>query len=231
MALTWIIHTTTPPLTDRDEINGAVLMRYVFVCFLFSFPAHADVHSSMLASLETKLANPALLKEAIARGDERASVCKFCHGDRGNSKRNYIPNLASQNVKYLLRQFELFASKQRENKIMSGLAKNLTSEERVDIALFYSSQKAKPGPSLQPELIAEGKKIFETQCVSCHGNAGHGEEETPRIASQPAEYLKRTLDNYRANPNRRPDSPMQGVVSGLTESDQVAVIAFVSSMK
>ena len=206
-------------------------MRYVFVCLLFAFPVHADVLSSIYATLETKLASPSLLKEAIARGNERASVCKYCHGDHGNSKRDYIPNLADQNVKYLLKQFELFATKQRDDKIMSGLAKILSSEDRVNIALFYSSQKAKPGAVLQPELIAKGKQIFEAQCVICHGSNGHGKEETPRIASQPAEYLKRTLDKYRTNPNRRPDSPMQVIIGGLTGSDQAAVISFVSAMK
>lgn len=207
-------------------------MRYViFLCFFLSLSLHADELSSMYAKLESKLASPALLKEAIALGNERAVVCKFCHGNDGNSKRNHIPNLAGQNPKYLLKQFELFASKQRDDKIMSELAMNLTSEDRVNIALFYSSQKAKPGPVLQPVLIAKGKNIFELQCIACHASDGHGKEELPRIASQPTEYLKRTLDNYRTNPNRRPNSPMQAIVAAMTEPDQAAVISFVSSMK
>ena len=207
-------------------------MRYVvFVCLFLSFSLQADELSSMHAMLEIKLASPALSKEAIAVGDERASVCKFCHGDHGNSKRDYIPNLAGQNVKYLLKQFELFATKQRGDKIMSELAMNLSSNDRVNIALFYSSQKAKPGPVLQPELISKGKKIFQLKCVACHGSNGHGKEELPRIASQPTEYLKRTLDNYRTNPNRRPNSPMQAIVAAMTEQDQAAVISYISAMR
>jgi len=185
----------------------------------------------MYSMLETRLASPSLLKEAIAIGDERASVCKFCHGDKGNSKRDYIPNLADQNAKYLLKQFELFASKQRDDKIMSELAMNLTSEDRVNIALFYSSKKAKPGSVPKPELIFKGKEIFKSQCVACHGDNGHGKEELPRIASQPAEFLKRTLDNYRTNPKRRPNSPMQAIIGKLTSEDQEAVISYVARMR
>ncbi|MCK4705370.1 MAG: cytochrome c4 [Gammaproteobacteria bacterium] len=207
-------------------------MRYVvFVCLFLSFSLHADELSSMYTSLKSKLASPALLKEAITIGDERAVVCKFCHGNNGNSKRDYIPNLADQNPKYLLKQFEMFATKQRDDKIMSELAMNLSSEDRVNIALFYSSKKAKPGPVLQPELKAKGKEIFELKCVACHASNGHGKEELPRVASQPTEYLKRTLDNYRTNPNRRPNSPMQAIVAALTEPDQAAVISFVSAMR
>jgi len=207
-------------------------MRYVFVvCLFLSFSLHADELSSMYSMLETRLASDSLLEEAIAIGEERASVCKFCHGDDGNSKRDYIPNLADQNAKYLLKQFELFASKQRDDKIMSELAMNLTSKDRVNIALFYSSKKAKPGSVSGSELIFEGKKIFKSQCVACHGKNGHGKEELPRIASQPAEYLKRTLDNYRTNPNKRPNSPMQAIIGKLSTTDQAAVITYVSSMR
>ena len=207
------------------------MRRVFFICLFLSFSVHADELSSLYSTLNAKLENPSLLEEAMAQGEKRALVCKYCHGSDGNSKRDYIPNLAEQNTKYLLKQFDMFASKQRDNKIMSELAKNLSNEDRVNVALYYSSQTVKPGPELPPEQLSKGKKMFQARCSSCHGNNGHGEELLPRIASQPAEYLKRTLNSYRTNPNFRPSSPMQAIVSALSDSDQTTVISFVSSMK
>lgn len=208
-------------------------MKYILyiICLFLSFSSQADELSSLYSKLNTIFLDPSLLAEAIDKGEERALVCKYCHGSDGNSKRNYIPNLAEQNTKYLLNQFELFASKQRKNRIMSELAKNLSDDDRVNISLFYSTQKVKPVPSLQPELLSKGKKIFQSQCSSCHGNDGYGKEALPRIAGQPTEFLKITLDRYRIEPDKRSSSPMQAIAGVLSKSDQSAVIAFVSAMR
>lgn len=207
-------------------------MRHIlFICFFLSSSLHAYELSSLYSKLDTKLATPSLHAEAIAKGEERASLCKYCHGSDGNSKRNYIPNLAGQNTKYLLTQFELFASKQRNDRIMSELTKNLNDDERVNISLFYASQNVKPGPALSPELFSKGKIIYQKWCASCHGNDGYGKETMPRIAGQPTEYLKRTLDSYRTEPDKRSDSPMQSIAGALSPSDEATVIAFVSAMK
>ena len=209
-------------------------MRHVlFICLFLlpTFSLHAEELSALHTSLNNKLADPVLLKEAIASGEDRASVCKFCHGADGNSKRDYIPNLAEQNPKYLLKQFELFASKQRKNKIMSELAKNLSGDDRVNISLFYSSQKLKTDSGTGSKISTNGKKTFQARCSVCHGENGHGKEELPRIASQPEEYLIRTLNSYRNKPDFRPNSPMQAIVTSLNKSDQSTVVSFVSSMK
>ena len=200
----------------------------LLICLFSSFPLYADELYSML---NTKLTSPPLLKEAIAKGKDRASLCKYCHGVTGNSKRGYIPNLASQNAKYLLHQFELFASGQRKDKIMSELASNLNNSDRVNIALYYSTQKVKASSNAQAETHIKGKKIFHTHCASCHGTKGHGKELLPRIAGQPAKYLKKTLRSYQTNSDRRPNSPMQGVAATLSKDELESVVAFIASMK
>lgn len=207
-------------------------MRYVFlICLFLSFSLNAQEPSSLYSKLNTSLASPALLEEAIVAGKERAFVCKYCHGEDGNSTRDYIPNLAEQNPKYLLEQFEMFASKQRDNKIMSELAKVLTDDDRINISLYYASKNAKPSPALSLEAAAKGANVFKAQCSVCHGDNGHGKEKLPRIASQPTEYLKRTLNSYRTNPDYRSASPMQAIVGGLNVSEQATVIPYISSMK
>ena len=213
--------------TDRIKTIKSVLFTLLFL----PFSVQADELGDLYAKLNTTIISPATLEEAIVAGEERASVCKFCHGPDGNSRRNYIPNLAEQNPKYLLKQFELFASKERNNRIMSELSKNLTGEDRINIALYYSYQKAKHEPALAAELAAGAKKIFQAKCATCHGDDAHGAELLPRLASQPAEYLNRTLNNYRSEPDFRPSSPMQAIVNTLNAADQATVTSYISTME
>lgn len=218
---------------NHHSLGGTVkAANSLFFIFLFlSFSAQADELADLNLKLNSKIITPSVLTEAIATGEERASVCKFCHGKDGNSTRKRIPNLAAQNPKYLLKQFELFASKQRKSIIMSELAKNLSNEDRINISLFYSNQKAKADPALTPELANKGDRAFQSRCSACHGKDGHGGELLPRLASQPAEYLNRTLNNYRDKPEFRPNSPMQAIVNSLNESEQKTVTAYISTME
>ena len=114
---------------------------------------------------------------------------------------------------------------------MREQAKNLSSEDRVNIALFFSSKKAKPRAEISPDQSAKGSKIFSTQCSACHGEDGHGKEMIPRIASQPAKYLNKQLDIYRTEPEKRSASPMLEIVKTLSEEDQAMVSVYISSLR
>ena len=207
-------------------------MRYFFLIGLFlSFTVYADEQANMNSMLEARLASPSLLAEAITLGKEAATICTFCHGKTGNSRRDSIPNLAEQNAKYIFKQFEMFASGERDNIFMKVQATKLSSEDRVNIALFFSSQKVKPRAEISPDQIFKGEKIYISQCEECHGKDGHGEELLPRIASQPAKYLNKQINNYRTDPEKRSDKDMLRIVNSLTEEDQAMVSAYISSLR
>jgi len=212
-------------------MTGRIFKTLLFICILFPFSLHAEDLSQLYAMLNKKLSNAESLKAAIKQGEDRASFCKFCHGTTGNSKRGYIPNLAAQNPKYLLHQFELFATKKRKDKIMSELVANLKNDERVNIALYYSSQNVTPHKDSANIQDINGKNIYHTQCVTCHGKNGHGQALLPRIAGQPMSYLSKTLHRYRANKHNRPDSPMQLIAAGLSNDDLNAVVRYISTLK
>jgi len=207
-------------------------MRYILFCLLFSsWPAQGNELDHLLTILNNTLADTKRHQAALQQGKERGLVCKYCHGQDGNSKRNYIPNLAQQNPQYLLHQFELFASKVRKDRIMSELAANLSAEDRVNIALYYTSQTVKPQADYRPELRAKGETLYNETCASCHGVNGYGKQTLPRIASQPAKYLNKTLMAYRSGSVQRPKSPMQYVASRLDNTDIDALISYITAMK
>lgn len=207
-------------------------MRLIFIFLsLVSISVKASSTDELIKLLDKKLADTESFEQAIASGQERAWVCKFCHGEDGNSKHDNIPNLASQNPKYLLHQFELFATRQRFDKSMTELAKNLSIDDRVNIALFYSTQVVNTKTTSDKKLHEEGKNSFMKQCTSCHGTDGYGKELLPRLAGQSKQYLINTLKNYKTNPGKRPNSPMQGITASLNEHDIDALAEYISAMK
>ncbi len=197
---------------------------------LLSMNAWADVEE-LMKILGQKQENQVTWDEAVRAGNDRALLCKYCHGEDGNSKKNTIPNLAAQNVAYLITQFELFASGERNNKTMNELAKILTAEDKVNIALFYASQKVSSQTPYRPELAATGKQIYDTQCFFCHGKDAHGKEGMPYIAGQPSEYLRRTLTSYTSTIVKRANSPMSQVAQTLKKDQIEALAAYLTTLQ
>jgi cytochrome c553 len=212
------------------------MLRIIFVIFILALPFSDLLASStdlneLIQTLEHKIKNNQAYLKAIDAGSERAYVCKFCHGKDGNSMRDHIPNLAQQDPKYLLLQFELFASRARENKIMSELADILSADDRVNIALYYASKKVRLKEPYRPELATTGKQLFNMVCASCHGQIGQGLDESPRIAGQPATYIIKTLTKYKSGKIARPDSPMQAVTQNLSSKNIESLASYLSILE
>ena len=193
------------------------------------FPAHAD-EQQLMQILQQKQVDNKQTQKAINAGNERALLCKYCHGMDGNSVKNTVPNLASQNAVYLIRQFELFARGERNNTTMNQIAKLLTPEEKVNIALFFASQKVKPQVIYRPELAEQGKQIFNYKCFFCHGKEGHGKMDIPYIAGQPSEYIRNTLNSYQSTLVKRAETAMSRVARELKRDEVEALTAYLTSL-
>jgi cytochrome c553 len=187
--------------------------------------------TQLLNILDKIRGNEKATHSAISAGNERALLCKYCHGADGNSIKDTIPNLASQNVVYLIRQFELFASGKRHNRTMNELAKVLTPEDKVNIALFYSNQSVNVQQPYRAELKQQGKRLFEIKCFFCHGKDGYGQEKFPRIATQPAEYIRRTLSSYSSPLVKRAETEMSRVARALQPDEIEALASYLTTLK
>jgi len=206
---------------------------FIFLVFI-SGRTYADSMEDMVALMGKKLGNYKVLNESVIRGGLRIRLCQYCHGKDGNSTRAGVPNLAEQNPMYLLTQFEYFRTDKRKNKVMNELAKGLTKDERVNIALYYASQKVVVSPGLQNVnslSYKSGSDIYKSICANCHGVKGYGAETLPRIAGQKSEFINKTLNAYKAKEGVRPDSPMLAISAALSETDISSIATFVSFMK
>ena len=181
-------------------------------------------------ALQQLMSSPAALQQARNEGGQVASFCANCHGDKGTSAYDYIPNLAGQNPAYLLSQIGKFADGQRKDDFMTGMIKAIKKQDRINVALFYASERVQLAPTGTPYQVAHGKKLYHSICISCHGADGHGNERIARLAGQHATYISQSLDKYRAGAGDRKDPVMGSVARRLSNDDIAAVAAYISTM-
>jgi cytochrome c553 len=176
-------------------------------------PAWRQALAERLAYAEK---DPAAWKALLEKGEDRAFFCAYCHGKDGNRVMPLVPNLAGQNPYYLLEQIEKFASGEREDDIMSPLARQFSAEERVLIAIYYSSQVPRPYVA-DASLAAEGRERYEALCVRCHGADARGSDRYARLAGQRVEYLRHRLFQFQ-QPAAAP-TVMHGIASLLSDAE------------
>src|SRR5690554_1444684 len=193
-------------------LGSSHLRKLMIVVGLAASPmASASSADDAMSQLNAIMADDAKRQASYEAGHERIRFCGYCHGEDGNSKRDYIPNLAAQHPLYLFNQFEKFRDGTREDYVMSKLAQTLSLEERINIAVYYSQQTAKLRIEDNPAKAAAGEKLFAERCAGCHGENAQGFRDMPRLAGQPAEYIGIALRRFREVDPTKHSTPMIGV--------------------
>lgn len=205
----------------------------LLACLLFScIVTLAHANQEAMQRFTQLNADPALRQQAFAAGQERIRFCGNCHGENGNSKRGHIPNLAQQNPVYLFNAFEKFANGQRKDFVMSKLAPTLSMEDRVNIAIYFGQQKVlshdEPVDEAQRQ---QGEATFKTVCTACHGANAEGREDTPRLAGQSSEYVRKALTRFRDKDPSRAGSVMMSIAAGFSDAQISSLAAYLQSLR
>jgi cytochrome c553 len=77
-----------------------------------------------------------------AAGQARAALCAACHGATGTSPNELWPNLAGQKEGYLIKQMKAFRDGERNDPMMSPMAKPLSDADIENLAAFFASQSS-----------------------------------------------------------------------------------------
>lgn len=199
-------------------------------------------------------------------GKEKSASCAGCHGENGNSLVGTFPKLAQQHSSYLIKQLQAFKSGDRNDPMMSSIAKSLNDEDMSDIAAYYNAQKIsenampvldtdsddddKPDQSatkIDPKdvlknLLTKGTDLYRngdltrevSACIACHGPFGEGNKPAafPALKSQHAEYLIKTLNDFKSGArSNNPDNMMHMIAKKMTDEEIKAVSYHISIMK
>lgn len=204
-------------------------MLAMVLCVWIAAPSWAQDANDLVTRLHSMDSDSALKAEAINRGKERSMLCSYCHGKDGNSVKNYIPNLAAQNPEYLLNQFQYFASGERKSYVMEQISKGLTTDEMVDLAIFYASENVKPQANIQSSEAGQAR--YQSFCFACHGDDGKGNKDLPRLAGQKKAFLMKALKDFKHGKTARANSPMVRIMKAVKESDIEPLADYIATMQ
>mgnify|MGYP000331622123 CR=1 FL=1 len=210
-------------------LRKLLLLKLILLSLSVSLTSWSDNYDELLGEMQSIKANEGSHQAAIAAGQDRSLLCGYCHGKDGNSVKNYIPNLAQQNPEYLLKQFQLFATGERKNYVMQQLAEALTPQERIDIALYFSSQKVAVNDV--QKTSKEGQERYQSFCFACHGESGLGNKDLPRLAGQKKDFLVKTLNGFKHGEKSRSKSPMVKIMRAVQESEIEPLAIYISNMQ
>ena len=88
-------------------------------------------------------------------------------------------------------------------------------------------------PADTEKRLADGKALYEKECLECHGKNGEGVKEKfyPVIAGQHYKYLLRQMTEIRDGHRRNANPDMVKQIQNFTDEDTVAVLDYVSRLK
>lgn len=174
-----------------------------------------------------------------AIGKDKSAMCGACHGADGNSAVPTFPSLAGQAEGYLIKQLQNFKAGVRKDPVMSDQAKAIEDADIPHLAAYFSSQTRTANTASNPELAAQGRKLFlggniatgVSACAACHGPTGAGNPAAgfPSLSSQQAQYITTQLQRFKTG--ERPGDMMRGSVANLTETEMNALAEYISGMQ
>lgn len=189
----------------------------------------------VLAASIGMLACAAGIGASGAKADSVADAiqtCAACHGEDGVPGDKTFPILHGQNRTYILNQLHDFKNGRRKNEIMAGIVEGLSKTDMEALATHFSKQKW-PAPAAEP-LSADAKKagqvlLEQLNCNGCHHDHFTGDTVRPRLAGQNAEYMLKTLTEFR-DKARGNYVVMSAILNGLTDQDLKSMSDYLSSL-
>jgi cytochrome c553 len=163
---------------------------------------------------------------------DKAQACAACHGEAGIPADKSWPVIWGQYQGYLYLQLRDFKSGARKSDVMGPVAQDLSRDDMLAIALYFSQ---KPWPDLrQPRAAsAAAAKAAQTNtsvgCTGCHQDGFKGEGTQPRLAGQSGDYLLNTMLDFRTR--ARGNNPgMSDLMDATAEDDLKAMAAYLAGL-
>jgi cytochrome c553 len=151
----------------------------------------------------------------------------------------------------LIKQMADIRAGLRDNPTMYPFAATLTDAqelanvaayiEKLCIPLDHGHYDSKPGdntdknwkaPADTEKRLAEGKALYEKECLECHGKNGEGVKEKfyPVIAGQHYKYLLRQMTEIRDGHRRNANPDMVKIIKKYNNDQLISISAYQASL-
>jgi cytochrome c553 len=171
----------------------------------------------------------------IENGEEAYEICSGCHLPSGAGRPDgTFPQLAGQHPVVVIKQIADIRAGRRDNVIMYPFATSLTDQQELaDVAAYIKTLPIPTDNGKGPGTnLEEGKKLFDRDCVECHGAQGEGNAEKfyPVLAGQHYKYLLRQIVEIAEKKRRNANPDMVKIVENYTHEEQMAVVDYMSRL-
>ena len=159
--------------------------------------------------------------------ESKAQLCSACHGQTGlPADPRTVPIIWGQEQSYLVKQLRNYRNGERDNPIMSPIAKSLAENDLRKMAAYFAAkswppQRAAAASAPPPNGIA--------QCQPCHQPNFEGGPPAPRLAGLSYEYLAASMRNF-AGEKRTNNGDMPKFMQALTDSERDAMARYLSGL-
>ena len=159
--------------------------------------------------------------------EAKAQMCDACHGQNGvPADPKTIPIIWGQQQSYLVKQLHDYRSGDRDDPIMSPIAKQLAQEDLRKIAAYFAA-KSWPAKTAATATASPPKGI--AQCQPCHQPHLEGGPPAPRLAGLSYEYLLASMRSF-AGDVRTNNEDMPKFMQALTDSELDAMARYLSAL-
>ncbi|MBF0470199.1 MAG: c-type cytochrome [Gammaproteobacteria bacterium] len=186
------------------------------------------------------------LQSNIENGKRIFQTCHLCHSDDGwgmvegvgrRMPNGYYPQLAGQHKNVLIKQLGDIRSGNRDNPTMYPFTLDKYiggAQDIADVTGYIESLRMNTNNQKGVGTDLEhGKRLYERECVSCHGDNGEGSNEKfyPRIQGQNYTYMLRQMLWIRDGKRRNANKKMVRQIHDFTYRDIMAVVDYTSRME
>jgi len=169
------------------------------------------------------LGGPAQAQNAL---EMKLQVCGACHGQDGQPINAMTPIIWGQLTNFLTKQLHDYRAGDRDNPIMSGMAKTLTQEELRPAAMYFT---AKMWPAKKAAAAAGAAPAGMEVCQVCHQPGFTGGAPAPRLAGQSYEYLIKAMNDF-ASGARNNNMDMVKIMGMLTPDQRDAMARYIAGL-
>lgn len=179
------------------------------------------------------------LKPDLENGLDVYEVCAACHLTEGwGTEDGTFPQVAGQLKGVLIKQLADIREGNRDNPTMYPFALPASigdAQALADVVAYIEKLPMNPANGKGPwdkttSEFAQGKKVYEDNCVKCHGEQGEGNLEKfyPLIQGQHYKYMLRQFEWIRDGKRRNANPDMVKQIKEFSDKDMQMVINYVS---